>query len=66
MSMQRTPPFLSLTQIHNVYTPEFQMRPPANQEKDVVYTRISFSGREPGHPGHPPLLPESAWKKSRR
>ena len=66
MPMPRTSPLLSLAQIHSIYAPEFKPQDSTRQEDQVVYTRTSFGGREPGHPGHPPLLPESKFKKSRR
>lgn len=68
MPMSRTPPLLSSAQIHDIYAdaPELKPQDDPQPKVEIVYTRISFGGREPGHPGHPPLLPESKWKKSPR
>lgn len=60
---------LSLAQIHSVYAPTPKAPEKAkapNKSEAVAYSKTSFAGREPGHPGHPPPLPESKGKKSRR
>ncbi|WP_199100238.1 hypothetical protein [Dyella sp. ASV21] len=65
MSHRITP--LSLAQIHNVYAPTAKAPDPAPGEAEAVhYAKTSFSGREPGHPGHPPPRPESTGTRTRR
>lgn len=58
---------LSVAQIHSVYAPKAKSGQKAASEAQAPqFSKTSFSGREPGHPGSPPPLPESKGKKSRR
>jgi hypothetical protein len=58
---------LSLAQIHSVYasTAKLPAKKPSNAP-DVNYSKISFAGRDPGHPGSPPPRTDAAGKKGRR
>jgi hypothetical protein len=59
---------LSAAQIHSVYATD-KNKPassPAAEAKTQSYSKTSFAGRDPGHPGSPPPPPEPAGKKKRR
>lgn len=61
--MPHSTPLLSLAQIHSIYASKSDAQDDAKREAEIIYSRTSFGGREPGHPGHPPPLPESKGKK---
>lgn len=59
---------ISLAQIHSIYTSDAssQDKTSTRDIQKVSYSKSSFGGREPGHPGHPPPLPEPKGKKGHR
>lgn len=56
---------LSVAQIHSVYSSSVEPRNKASEIEVIRYSKTSFSGRDPDHPGHPPPIPPSTSKKKR-
>lgn len=56
---------LSAAQIHSVYSSNVESRNKASEVKVARYSKTSFSGRDPDHPGHPPPIPQSTSKKKK-
>lgn len=58
---------LSAAQIHSVYAMDKKKPAAAGTEPGTPnYSKTSFAGRDPDHPGSPPPRPEPEGKKKRR